>query len=111
MMSNIIEKMKAKMAVKTAKKMDFKSEDAERKFEVIREHHPSSAEFVEDWARLMQTQMKKRADEDVTDSVLWNTYSMVQACHENGVDLYKARALLTMYWQHGDQLVARDKLA
>lgn len=111
MMSNIIEKMRAKMAVKTAKKMDFKSEDAERKFEVVREYHPNSAEFVEDWAKLMQARLKKRADEDVTDSVLWGTYNMVQICHENGVDLYEARALLTMYWQYGDRLVAKDKLA
>lgn len=110
MMSNLIEKMKATIAVKTAGKMDFKSESAETNFELIRENNPGSAEFVEDWARLMQVKMSKRRqgaqeEEKISQSVLWDTYRIVEACHKTGVDLHQARALLTRYWKFGDKLI------
>lgn len=112
MIGTLIEKMKAQIAVKTAGEMGFKSDSAENKFEVIRENNPESAEFIEDWAKLMQKRIEKRPEGDITDSVLWSTYNMVKVCHENGVDLHRARAILTMYWQHGDRLAAKkDKLA
>lgn len=112
MIGTLIERMKAQIAVKTAGKMGFKSDSAEAKFEVVRENNPDSAEFIEDWAKLMQKRIEKSPDGDITNSVLWTTYNMVRVCHENGVDLHRARALLTMYWRYGDRLVAKkDKLA
>lgn len=95
--------MKAQLAVKTAGKMDFSSEASERRFSIIKERNPEPAEFVEDWARLMQKQMQKQ-DKGVTDSLLWQTYDMVNTCHEAGISLYQAKALLSMYWIYGNKI-------
>ena len=111
MVTKIIEKMKAQIAVKTAGRMGFKSDSAEARFEVVRENNPESAEFIEDWAKLMQKRIEKSPDGNLTNSVLWATYNMAKVCHENGVDLHQARVLLTMCWEYGDRLVAKDKLA
>ena len=52
----------------------------------------------------MQKKME-RQDKDVTNSLLWDTYNTVNTYRMNGVDIHHARALLAMYWKHGDKVI------
>ena len=107
MLSNLVERIKAQLAVKTAEEMGFKSEKAKQRFEIAKENNPDAV-FVENWARLMQ---KNMTNDKITDSLLWNTYNMMNACSKAGVDLHYARVLLATYWKFGDQLIAKNRSA
>ena len=118
MISEAIEKMKATLAVKTAKEMDFKSEKAQWKFEVVKEDNPELAEFVENWAKLAQKQMEARAkltgeeiEDEMSKSILAGTFKIVEFLLSAGVDYHTARAVLIAYWKYGDKMFSVYKSA
>jgi len=95
-----VEEMKAGLA----KEMVFKSLSAEAGFDQAREEDAFSAEFAEEVACYVQEQMYKRDRNKVTNSLLFDAYSVIEAC-KGSADPYKVKALLTMYW--GYEIPAR----
>ena len=103
MIKEVIELMKT-AAVVNKSEMTFKSNADAFKFERLLYRNNPSAEFAQDWAKMMEHELKEEKKKEITDSLLFKTYKLVDRYQRNvEADPAEAKAILKNFWKYGDK--------
>jgi len=102
MIKEVIDLMKTAVVVNRSE-MSFKSDVDAFRFGCMLTRSPS-AEFAQDWAKMMEHELKEEDKEEVTESLLFRTYKLVDRYQRNvEADPIEAKAILRNFWKYGDK--------
>ena len=101
MIKEVIDLMKTAVVVNRSE-MSFKSDADAFRFGRMLTRNPS-AEFAQDWAKMMEHELKE-GKEEITESLLFRTYKLVDRYQRNvEADPIEAKTILRNLWKYGDK--------